>query len=236
MNPWRAKDDCSGAATEAVAAAYMEAGYENLVPDAGPPDHIGTELRFMSVLCFREMEAWRDGDESAARNVLERELEFLDEHISQWIPQLCDRLAESTTQAYYLAVATLTAARLPPGSTRGRGVCRWRLLVFWLGSACYGRTAARLRGPAHVRFPPTRTQWRSRRDLPLAWRRAGGGRRHRCARACTRSCAAHESGGIRAGPSGRRPGAAKPRRRWRPYRVRNRPSRLLPCACRHGRR
>ncbi|MEO8653132.1 MAG: molecular chaperone TorD family protein, partial [Ramlibacter sp.] len=99
-----------GECTEAVAAIYQQAGYQDLVPDAGPPDHMGTELRFMSILCFREMEAWRDGDEAQARDLLERELSFLEQHVLPWIPQLCDGLAELTTHAFYLAVATLTAA------------------------------------------------------------------------------------------------------------------------------
>lgn len=99
-----------GDATEAVAAAYLEAGYQDLVPDAGPPDHVGTELRFMSVLCFREMEAWAAGDEEGARNWIEREQRFLDEHLLRWVPQHCQRIAELTTHAFYLAVATLAAA------------------------------------------------------------------------------------------------------------------------------
>jgi TorA maturation chaperone TorD len=99
-----------GETTEAVAAVYIEAGYRDLVPDAGPPDHVGTELRFMSLLCFSEMEAWRDSDASEARDLLERELSFLEQHVLPWVPQLCDRLAELTTHAFYLAVATLTAA------------------------------------------------------------------------------------------------------------------------------
>ena len=99
-----------GDATEAVAAAYVEAGYRDLAPDAGPPDHVGTELRFMSVLCFREMQAWAADDEEGAGGWLEREQRFMDDHLLRWVPQHCERIAELTTHAFYLALATLAAA------------------------------------------------------------------------------------------------------------------------------
>ena len=99
-----------GECSEAVSAAYVDAGHPDPVPDAGPSDHIGTELRFMSILCFHEMEAWREGDESEANELLERELDFLDAHVMRWVPEFCDRLAELTTHSFYLAVARLTAA------------------------------------------------------------------------------------------------------------------------------
>lgn len=102
-----------GDTTEMVAMAYAEAGYQDLVPDAGPPDHVGTELRFMSVLCFREMEAWAACDEEGAGRWLEREQRFLDEHLLRWVPQHCQRIAELTTHAFYLAVAKLAAAACP---------------------------------------------------------------------------------------------------------------------------
>ena len=99
-----------GECTEAVSAAYVGAGHPDPASEAGPPDHIGTELRFMSILCYHEMEAWREGNESEAGEWLERELDFLDAHVMRWVPAFCDRLAELTTHSFYLAVARLTAA------------------------------------------------------------------------------------------------------------------------------
>lgn len=99
-----------GESTEAVSAAYVDAGHPDPAPEAGPPDHIGTEVRFMSILCYHEMEAWREGNESDADELLERELDFLDAHVMLWVPAFCDRLAELTTHSFYLAVAKLTAA------------------------------------------------------------------------------------------------------------------------------
>jgi TorA maturation chaperone TorD len=81
----------------------------DLVPQAASPDHVGSELRVMSILCFSEMQAWRSGDELEARTVLQRELGFLDDHLLPWIPRLCRRLAEVTTHPFCLALTAATA-------------------------------------------------------------------------------------------------------------------------------
>ena len=81
----------------------------DLVPQAASPDHLGSELRVMSILCFSQMQAWRSGDELEARNVLQRELGFLDDHLLPWIPALCSRIAQLTTHPFCLALAAATA-------------------------------------------------------------------------------------------------------------------------------
>lgn len=80
----------------------------DLVPQAASPDHVGTELRLMSILCFSEMQAWRAGSEREARKVLRQELTFLDQHVLPWVPGFCARLAELTTHPFCLALAAIT--------------------------------------------------------------------------------------------------------------------------------
>jgi len=99
-----------GECAEAVAAAYVEAGHADLVSDTGPPDHVGTELRFMALLCYHEMNAWADDDEGEATGLLQRELAFLDDHLLPWVPSLCGALGDLARHSFYLAVASLTAS------------------------------------------------------------------------------------------------------------------------------
>lgn len=98
-----------GATTEAVAAAYRAAGFADIAPEAGPPDHAGTELRFLALLGFEEMKAWQAGDTSAAEAWQARQARFIDEHVAQWLPAHCGRLRDAASTAFYRAVATIVA-------------------------------------------------------------------------------------------------------------------------------
>jgi len=96
-----------GDTTLAVESAYRDAGFDAPAPEAGPPDHLGAELRFLSLACHQEMEAWRAGDRAAAAAWVERERRFLDEHLLAWVPQHCKRLAQAAQTPFYRAAASL---------------------------------------------------------------------------------------------------------------------------------
>lgn len=98
-----------GETTEAVMAAYQEAGFADISPAAGPPDHAATELRFLSLLCFKEMLAWQGQDTAAAGAWRTHLTRFVDEHIAQWLPAHCGRLHDAATTDFYRAVSTLVA-------------------------------------------------------------------------------------------------------------------------------
>jgi TorA maturation chaperone TorD len=98
-----------GDSTMAVEAAYREAGFDPPVPEAGPPDHLGAELRFLSLACYREMEAWQAGDSAAAAAWIERERRFLDEHLLAWVPGHCERLAQAAETPFYRAIVSQIA-------------------------------------------------------------------------------------------------------------------------------
>jgi len=96
-----------GDSTVAVEAAYREAGFNAPAPDAGPPDHLGAELRFLSLACYQEMEAWQAGDCAAAAGWVERERSFLDEHLLAWVPQHCKCLTQAAETPFYRAAVSL---------------------------------------------------------------------------------------------------------------------------------
>ena len=103
------EDKLPGESTVAVSAAYAEAGFEPLVPEAGPADHLGAELRFLALLCQCELAAWRGGERAAAAAWVERERAFLDDHVLQWVPQHCERLLALAEAPYHRAMFTLIA-------------------------------------------------------------------------------------------------------------------------------
>lgn len=92
-----------------VIDAYADAGFDNLAPELGPPDYLGTELRFMALLCYREMEARRGEDAGMAPTWLRRQQRFMDEHLLAWVPAHCERLAARAGTPFYGSVATLLA-------------------------------------------------------------------------------------------------------------------------------
>lgn len=98
-----------GDATAAVSAVYTDAGLPEPLPEAGPPDHLASELRFLALCCYEEAEAWKRADEATALAWLERERAFLDDHVLAWVPAYCADIAKRAQEAYYVAAARLIA-------------------------------------------------------------------------------------------------------------------------------
>lgn len=98
----------AGDATARVMRAYSEAGFGAIHPEAGPQDHIGVELRFMSLAAIGERDAWREGDRERGRALLERQHTFARDHLVAWVPGYCAVLREASRAAFYAALGTLT--------------------------------------------------------------------------------------------------------------------------------
>lgn len=98
-----------GDAGAAVAVAYAAAGYPEPLPEAGPPDHLAAELRFLALCCYEETEAWKRADRAAALAWLDRESAFLHDHLGAWAPDYCQILAQRADGSFYAIVARLIA-------------------------------------------------------------------------------------------------------------------------------
>lgn len=97
-----------GDATTAVRNFIIATGIEYHSDFQGIPDHISVELEFLAELSRRESEAWRLGDLGAARNCLEYQRDFLDEHLGRWVGVFCTRIANRAELKFYRQVAQLT--------------------------------------------------------------------------------------------------------------------------------
>ncbi|MFQ5711841.1 MAG: molecular chaperone [Candidatus Geothermarchaeales archaeon] len=105
---YRGEGRVVGEVTLEVMKIYSEAGFGIIDEYAGPQDHIGAELKFMSFLCYREMEAWENEKVKDGKRCLEMEKKFLDEHLLQLIPEFCGRVEEEAKEEFYVGVARLT--------------------------------------------------------------------------------------------------------------------------------
>lgn len=96
-----------------VVQSYQQAGLVDFGLELGPPDYLGTELRFMSVLAYQEMLAHQSQDLNLATQWLSMQREFLETHLLRWVPDHCERMSSIAKTPFYIAaVALLRAACL----------------------------------------------------------------------------------------------------------------------------
>ena len=95
-------------AITSVRQMYAEAGVGLPEEVHDQPDFIGFELDFMRHLIEKESQAWVESNQSEAKEVLEKELQFLKEHILRWIPHFCDLMLKDAQLDFYRGIARLT--------------------------------------------------------------------------------------------------------------------------------
>jgi TorA maturation chaperone TorD len=94
-----------GESTLDVLRRYREAGL-TFTPERGElPDHVVSELSFLSVLAEEEARAWEAGDEAGARGWLVRRGAFLWDHLGAWAPELSQRMLGATDEPFYRTLA-----------------------------------------------------------------------------------------------------------------------------------
>lgn len=92
---------------DAVAECYREAGVDDFASALGPPDFLGTELRFMALLAYSEMQAYEAGDAGLASVCVSRQCSFMDAHLLNWVPRHCQQISAVADTAFYAALGAL---------------------------------------------------------------------------------------------------------------------------------
>jgi len=96
---------------------YQIYGFKKRSSFKEPEDHIAIELEFMAHLCDLTCLSLDQGKADYAAGYLKNQVEFLDMHLSKWVPQLCDKLKTATKNTFYLALANLLAGFLSMDKT-----------------------------------------------------------------------------------------------------------------------
>jgi len=99
-----------GERTMDVLKAYRDAGLDPIDVAAVPGDHLGIELKFLALACYREAEARDAGDAKSASSWLARQARFLEGHLAVWVSAYCADVRQHTQEPYYLALADLVEA------------------------------------------------------------------------------------------------------------------------------
>lgn len=97
-----------GESTAEVKKIIESSGLEYKTEYTGLPDHISVELEFMQHVIQREEQAWQDDDKETALLCRENEKKFVDEHLSSWIPDFCEKVIQAADLPFYREMAKLT--------------------------------------------------------------------------------------------------------------------------------
>jgi TorA maturation chaperone TorD len=105
---YKGENRVRGEVTRDVMRMYQKAGFGIIDKNAGPQDYIGVELKFMSFLCHKEMEAWKKDNVVEAKSCLELEKEFLKRHLLHMVSRFSKDVTIEAKEKFYIAVAKLT--------------------------------------------------------------------------------------------------------------------------------
>lgn len=102
------EDRVMGETTLRVMDFYRKAGFGIIDEREGPQDYIGVELKFMSLLAYKEMMAWRKENREEALNYLKLQVEFLEEHLLKWVPEFCRVVERNAKVEFYAIISRIT--------------------------------------------------------------------------------------------------------------------------------
>jgi TorA maturation chaperone TorD len=91
----------------------------------GMPDHIGVELEFMQEVSRQEGLAWEENNEDRALYCRKIEKEFIEEHLTPWVPLFCEKLIKDAELSFYGEIAKLTKDFI---ESEKKEVKRWKNL------------------------------------------------------------------------------------------------------------
>ena len=84
-----------------VKAFYQQNGFCRSDDTNISEDHISIELQFMGLLSGKAAEACEKDNFNTCEEILGVQLRFYEEHLSQWIPEFCTRIAENNDNEIY---------------------------------------------------------------------------------------------------------------------------------------
>jgi len=90
-----------------VLDAYKSLGFEKSPTFKEPEDHLAVELEFMAKLIDLTIQSLEENNLEYAKGYLKLQKEFLDEHLIKWVPQLCQKLEEASSNRFYKGLAKL---------------------------------------------------------------------------------------------------------------------------------
>ena len=91
-----------------ILRVYKSLGFAKDEDFREPDDHVAVEFQFMAMLCHWTAQNMEKHEIENALTYLNLQREFLEDHLTKWVPQLCNKLDDATTRGFYKALAHLT--------------------------------------------------------------------------------------------------------------------------------
>lgn len=95
-------------ARDEVVKIYREEDIDRADGVTEPEDHIAFELEYMALLCQKAIEAIDGDDWSLVQDYLKKQSEFLERHLTNWVPDFCRDLLAAAELDFYKSTAHLT--------------------------------------------------------------------------------------------------------------------------------
>jgi TorA maturation chaperone TorD len=73
-----------------------------------PEDHIATEFSFMAFLCQKTSQTLKNSNQKDAAKYIEAQKNFLDKHLTRWVPNLVKDILQTSHTPFYKGIAVLT--------------------------------------------------------------------------------------------------------------------------------
>lgn len=95
-----------------VRAFYRRFGLESPLLNREPDDHIALEASFVATLALRALDALEESRTADAEDLIQAIVDFAEQHLQQWVPDLLTRVDEHARTDYHLGLAGLTRGAL----------------------------------------------------------------------------------------------------------------------------
>jgi len=87
---------------------YWSFGVDKVKDFTEPEDHIAVELGFMAYLCSQTAEALKNDKTTEARKYLQGQTDFLEKHLTRWVPGLVKDIMDVGQTPFYKAIGVIT--------------------------------------------------------------------------------------------------------------------------------
>jgi len=104
---WKGENIVMGEATQEVIRFYTKTGI-GMDLKGEIPDHIGIELKFMSLLCYKEKENWEKEEYELVFGWLLLEKDFIENHLLDWTPFYLNEMESQAETDFYKGVSIIT--------------------------------------------------------------------------------------------------------------------------------
>jgi anaerobic sulfite reductase subunit A len=91
-----------------VIETYRGEGFKKGADFNEPEDHIAVELEFMAHLAQKTITALESGDQAKAKDFFQKQVNFLKQHLNQWVGPFCQDIEQGAESGFYKGIAKIT--------------------------------------------------------------------------------------------------------------------------------